>query len=93
MHYKLLVSLQVDAASNYVSGLGEELMMWPPNSWKTGGRQKMLPHVKKASDAQVLNDFLNSGLHDELGLGCSDDTGDGWRTQFCGKCGCPGHNR
>jgi len=53
----------------------------------------MLPHVKKASDAQVLNDFLNSGLHDELGLGCSDDTGDGWRTQFCRKCGCPGHNR
>ena len=46
-------------------------MLWPPNAWKNGGRQKLLPHVRKASDAQVLAEFLSNGLHEELGLGSS----------------------
>ena len=69
-------------------------MLWPPNAWKNGGRQKLLPHVRKASDAQVLAEFLSNGLHDELGLGSSGGNElHGERKQFCSRCGCPGHNR
>jgi len=93
-HFALQASLQLDTPSNFLSGLGTKLMLWPPNAWKHGGRQKLLPHVRKASDAQVLAEFLSNGLHDELGLGSSGgENGQGERQQFCSRCGCPGHNR
>ena len=76
-HPTVQATLQLNAPSIYLSGLGEELMLWPPNAWKTGGRQKVLPHVKKESHAQVLHEFLISGLHDELGLKHTDDSIDG----------------
>ena len=82
-HHALQSSLQLDTPSNFLSGLGKNLMLWPPNAWKSGGRQKLLPHVRKASDAQVLAEFLSNGLHQELGLGSSEgDIQDGGRKQF-----------
>lgn len=92
-HHVSQSSLELGTPAMYMSGMGEKLMLWPPNAWKTGGRQKMLPHEKTASDARVLAEFLRSGLHNDLGLGNSDGTSDYQRKQFCGLCGCPGHNR
>ena len=40
VHHTLQATLQLNTPSNYLSGLGEELMLWPPNAWKMGRRAR-----------------------------------------------------
>jgi hypothetical protein len=43
----------------------------------------MLPHERKASDAQMLAEFLSSGLHNERGLGNAEGNTERGRRQHC----------